>query len=40
MAPCDFILFALIKKTLKGKLFEDVEASELNTTFGDPRSRV
>jgi hypothetical protein len=40
VAPCDFVLFALIKKTLKGKLFEDVEANELNTTFGDTRNGV
>jgi hypothetical protein len=40
MAPCDFILFALIKKTLRGKLFEDVETKELNATFGDPKNRV
>jgi len=40
MAPCDFVLFALIKKTLKGKLLEDVEANELNATFGDPHNRV
>jgi len=40
MAPCDFILFALIKKTLRGKLFEDVETNELNATLGDPHNRV
>jgi len=28
MAQCDFILFALIKRTLRGKLFEDVETNE------------
>jgi len=40
MAPCDFILFTLIKKTLRSKLFEDAATNELNSTFGDPHNRV
>jgi hypothetical protein len=32
LAPCDFFLFSRLKRTLKGKRFQDVAEIQLNTT--------